>query len=185
MNIQQSMSDDFMIVGSDTSHLGYKASASLSSLMSIHMTRLERRDIYPSAIESHEFGSKSPLSKAERNSGFGSPKEVRPYSRATNDSPESRYGPPYDIPSSFKLSTSILPASPTSASKNLSYEQETWRLYNRIQTARKDIASLPPMDDMLKDSVHEAADDWGCYSNHTCRTEEDVDQQPIIFDLEL
>ena len=71
-----------------------------------------------------------------------------------------------------------------------SYEQETWRLYHRIQMARKDNANhwpsaMPPapMNDLCQEPrIWE--DDLNCSSLHHRRGDDELDQ-PIIFDLEL
>ncbi|GKZ01072.1 hypothetical protein MPSEU_001058900 [Mayamaea pseudoterrestris] len=190
MNLQTALCEqDLVAVGADaTMRLG-----SLASLMSVHMARMERREIKPSTTYSPCAESKNVSSSKTNitlnNSVIRPSREIRRFVNG-NDSSSLPLDPPADTSRScsYMLAASILPtlphpASPASAAKHLSYEQETWRLYHRIQTARREWSSHHTHDDGVTQKSP-AQDDLGCSSSHTSRFEDDFGQ-PIIFDLEL
>jgi hypothetical protein len=192
MNVQP-LREDFVLVGNDSSHRLHessKASLSISARMSLHIMQTDR------TTPSYNIDAfKDKLSISDRRATtmplIDSPKTVR-YSNA-NDShsmlshshpapPESSSMP---IPDSSYMDKLNHPSPYTPTSWNLSYEQETWRLYHRIQTSRikrdHKLPLLPLPNDLLSSqSTHSAAE---LDVNDIRRMEDDTD--PIIFDLEL
>jgi hypothetical protein len=76
------------------------------------------------------------------------------------------------------------------------YDQDTWRLYHRIQVARQTSSFLPTFidsvssdmmmtDDMDSDYISEQSQYYHHYSHQIQREQEEYYHQDLIFDLEL
>lgn len=185
--------DDLTGLERDLGELNCKAS--LSSLMSIRFEHAARQDLRENLMveppKTHS-GSKmlhSKVATASLARAVDVPK-VQRYTYNAVEPPLHTPASPFShsLPSQARDAYACMPhpTSPRSSSRMLSYEEETWRMYHRIQMARQGRnLSLRPQGASLPSQANDTFHELGCESSHgPCRADEEIDQQ-IIFDLEL